>query len=38
MDIGKINKMVGVDEREFEYEYFHEPANLASHEYAVMDD
>jgi hypothetical protein len=27
MHIEKRNKMAGMDEREFEYEVFHEPAN-----------
>jgi hypothetical protein len=30
--------MAGMDEREFEYESFHEPANPGTREPVVMDD
>jgi hypothetical protein len=38
MHIGKSKRMVGMDESDFEYGAFHEPANPGTREPAVMDD
>jgi hypothetical protein len=38
MHIGKSTRMAGMDERRFEYEAFHEPANPGTCEPMVMDD
>jgi hypothetical protein len=38
MHIGKIKRMVGTNERKFEYGALHEPVNLGTHEPVVMDD